>query len=169
MGREALIRIQGARLGSHPEALALNASFRRDTPILKLAVEVEWKPKEPAAALAALEARLVEFCPSLRDHQCRGEESYRILRSTGDGGRTAPDDSTAQQAEPIEAALALAHLFEHVMIDTIAFITDAPIISGATAALKGSRKRFDIFVERLEPVRSFERGEIGFPYRHSPS
>ena len=58
MGREALIRIQGARLGSHP------------------------------AALAALEGRLVEFCPSLRDHQCRGEECYRILRSTGQASIT---------------------------------------------------------------------------------
>ena len=142
-----MIHIKDADLGFHPEAHALNASFRRDVPILKLSVEVNWEPGESLAALAALEARLVKLCPSLREHQCRGQEEYHVLRSTDGRGRQRKESKTT-----IETALALAHLYEHVMIDTIAFITDEPIVSGATAALKGSLTRFDIFVESPDAV-----------------
>lgn len=142
MGRDCWISVQSSHFGSHPEAFLLNASFRQDTPILKLCVEINWEPEEPAAAVAALEGRFVEFCPSLREHQCRGQEEYRILGSgNGRGGHDPAGEP------PIEAGLALAHLYEHVMIDAIAFITDTPIVSGATGALKASHKRFDIFVE----------------------
>lgn len=142
MGRESLIQIQDSDLGSHPEALALNDSFRSDVPILKLSVEIDWEPEDSRGALSALEARLVKFCPSLREHQCRGEAQYHILRSINGEGRQVESPET-----PTEAALALAHLFEHVLIDTIAFITDAATVSGATGALKGSRNRFDLFLE----------------------
>ena len=141
MGREPLIYVREADLGSHPEAFSLNASFRKDLPILKLRVEVEWEPQSSDAALTSLEAGLLEVCPSLRDHQCRGDETYHVLRSVdGKQGR----DEEAGRA--IEAPLVLTHLFEHVVIDAISFITDEPVISGATAALRGSLNEFDVFV-----------------------
>jgi len=140
--RGALIRIRETDLGPHPEAFALNAAFRKDLPILKVRVEVDWEPRAPAAAVASVEAGLFEVCPGLRDHQCRGDEAYHVLRSTdGEHGRRA------EAAEAIEAPLALAHLFEHVVIDAISFITGEPVISGATAALAGSLHEFDVFVE----------------------
>ncbi len=142
MAQQGPIHIADADLGSHPEAHALNAAFRRDMPILKLCVEVNWEPKVPAAAVAALEAALLEVCPSLRNHQCRGDRTYRVLRSTNGKNKKV------QRGEPpIEAPLALAHLLEHVVIDAISFITDEPVVSGATAALKDSLNQFDIFVE----------------------
>ena len=142
MGPEVLIRVRDAAHGAHPQARSLNAAFRSDFPVLKLGVDIDWGPAETAEAVEALEARLVEFCPSLQQHECRGREEYHILRSIHDGDRRLDHSETA-----IEPALALAHLFEHLMIDTMAFITDASIISGATAALKGTHARFDIFVE----------------------
>jgi hypothetical protein len=146
MAQDGLIRIRQADFGPRPAARALNASFRPDAPILKLSVEIDWDPRDSRGAVADVEARLVTLCPSLREHECRGQEEYHILRSTDGRGRL---DGTAT---PIEAALALAHLYEHVMIDTVAFVTDEPVVSGATAALEGSRNRFDIFVEAPDEV-----------------
>jgi hypothetical protein len=147
MDPQVSIRVENSDLGTHPEARQLNDSFRDNLPILKLRVDVEWQPAEPRRALAELEAQLVKLCPSLRMHQCRGEDDYHVLRHIPTGA------AEPRQAErPIEPALALAHLLEHVMIDTVSFVTDAPIVSGATAALRGSRTRFDVFVEVPDPV-----------------
>ena len=142
MGSDSVIRICHADHGSHPEALSLNSSFRADVPVLKLGVKIAWTPPRPMAALFALEAGLVELCPSLQAHECRGQAEYHVLRFI-DGEERRPDEG----ATAIEPGLALAHLFEHVVIDSIAFITDAPVISGATGALRGTATRFDIFVE----------------------
>ena len=147
MGGVALVRIKSAHLRACPEASALNAAFRRDTPILKLRVEIDWEPQRPLKALRALEAGLMELCPSLRKHQCRGQEEYHILRS-GNGR----DRTDAERETTIEPQLALAHLFEHVVIDAVSFITGEPLISGATGALKGSRNRFDVFVESPDAI-----------------
>ena len=147
MGPEVLIRVRDAVHGVHPQALSLNPAFRPDVPVIKLRVDIDWGPTEPTAAVAALEARLVEFCPSLQQHQCRGQEEYHVLRSIHETERR-PEHGEAV----IEPALALAHLFEHLMIDTMAFITDASVVSGATAALKGTHTRFDIFVESRDPI-----------------
>ena len=150
MSREPKMHIQGAELGHHPEASALNSSFRSDTPILKLRLDIRWDPEDTIVELAALEHRLVQLCPSLRQHRCRGREEYHILRNVD-----APGPSGETQQAFVEAPLALAHLFEHVLIDAIAYITDAPTVSGATAALLGSRTRFDLFVESPDDVVAF--------------
>jgi hypothetical protein len=142
MGPEGLIHIRDAAHGDHPEACSLNPAFRPGTQVIKLRVDIDWEPTESTAAVAALEAQLVEFCPSLQQHQCRGQEEYLILRSTRESEQQPGHAETS-----IEPALALAHLFEHLMIDTMAFITDESTISGVTAALKGTRTQFDIFVE----------------------
>jgi len=150
MSREPTMYIRGAEVGHHPEAIALNSSFRSDIPILKLLMDIRWEPEDTIVELAALEHRLEQLCPSLRQHRCRGREEYHILRSVD----AAAPSGEAQRAS-VEAPLALAHLYEHVLIDTIAYITEAPTISGATAALWGSRTRFDVFVESPDDVVAF--------------
>ena len=142
MGGEVRILIAGSEVGPHPEVLPLNSGFQSDIPLLKLQVDIDWNPPHPVRALASLEERLEELCPGLRQHQCRGHLRYHILRSGEqvEGGQ-----------EPIEASLALAHLLEHVMIDTLASITSAPLLSGITGAHRDSARRFDIFVECPDP------------------
>ena len=142
MGGEARILIAGSEVGPHPEVLPLNSGFRADVPLLKLQVDIDWNPPHPARALASLEERLEEPLPGLREHQCRGHLRYHILRSA---------EQLDGEQEHIEAALALAHLLEHVMIDTLAAITSAPLLSGITGAHRDSARRFDIFVECPDP------------------
>jgi len=138
MSGEVRILITGSEIGSYPTVLPLNSMFRPDVPLLKLQVEIDWMPRSPAQALSSLEQRLVEFCPSLRQHECRGHRPYQILCS---------DEQKASGHRPIEVSLALAHLLEHVLIDALAFITSTPRVSGLTGAHKNSTQRFDIFVE----------------------
>lgn len=142
MGGEVRILITGSEIGSYPKVLPLNSKFRSGVPLLKLQVEIDWKPRSPALALSALEQRLMELCPSLRHHECRGHRPYHILCS---------DEQKAAGHEPLEVSLALAHLLEHVLIDALAFITSAPLVSGITGAHKDSTRRFDIFVECSDP------------------
>jgi hypothetical protein len=142
MGGGVRILITGSEVGPHSAVLPLNASFRPDVPLLKLQVDIDWSPSDPVEALTVLEDRLVELCPGLRQHQCRGHVRYRILR--------AHEAGEVAQA-PIEASLALAHLLEHVLIDAMAFIVSAPLLSGITGALEDSEQRFDIFVECPDP------------------
>jgi len=142
MGGEVRIQIAGCEVGPHTEVLPLNSRFRPDVPLLKLQVDIDWDPRHPLRALSCLEERLVELCPGLRQHQCRGHLRYHILRSG-----EQPED----EKEPIEASLALAHLLEHVLIDTLAFITSSPLLSGITGARRDSAQRFDIFVECPDP------------------
>ena len=129
MGPEVLIQIRSVAHGTHPEARSLNHAFRPDIPVMKLGVDIGWEPTEPAAAVAALEAQLVEFCPSLQQHQCRGREEYLILRSIHESELQPEHGATS--IEP-----ALAHLFAHLMIDTMAFITDESK-RGASGASRG--------------------------------
>ena len=143
MGGEHRIRIVGSEVGAHTHVLDLNSSFRPDVPLLKLQVDIDWTPRSPSRALSRLEDRLVELCPGLRDHECRGHFRYHILQS---------GEHADGEAEPIEAALALAHLLEHVLIDTLAYITSATRLSGITGAHRTSRRRFDIFVECPDPM-----------------
>ena len=142
MGGGVRILITGSEVGPHTQVLPLNARFRSDVPLLKLQVDIDWNPHHPLQALDLLEERLVELCPGLRDHQCRGHVRYRILRRQEPGGG---------EHEPVEASLALAHLLEHVLIDAMAFIISAPLLSGITGALEDSAQRFDIFVECPDP------------------
>lgn len=136
------IEVLALDLGHHPEVLPLNPRFREGAATLKLTLDVHWRPERPRAALAALEGRLAEVAPSLRRHQCRGPEDYRVFRPPADG-----------RDEPaIEAALALAHLVEHVILDTVSFVTGAPTVSGVTGAHRGRRNRFDVFVECATPA-----------------
>lgn len=142
MKRRSRIRIAGSEVGLFPHSLALNPRFRPEVQRIKVDVEIEWEPLRRNDALVALENALVEISPNLRRHECFGPPAYRILRGF-DAPRDTPDGETAQ----IELPLALAHLLEHLMIDTVATLTGEVLVSGATGARWDSRQRFDIFVE----------------------
>src|SRR5262245_56504036 len=64
------------------------------------------------------------------------------------GIRPAPVNGTDRiRTNGIEPALALVHLAEHLAIDVIAYVTEIDSVSGVTAALGSSEKRFELFVE----------------------
>ncbi len=142
MKRRSRIRIAGQEVGLFPQSLVLNPRFRPDVQRIKLDVEIDWEPVEGNRGLSALEKSLVEISPNLRQHDCYGQSAYRILREL-EGVHNRSDSETAQ----IEVPLAIAHLLEHLMIDTVATLTGEPLVSGATGARWDSRQRFDIFVE----------------------
>ena len=136
---KARIRIRSRSIQAYPEARSLNHSFRRDLPLLKLQLEIDWTPDRPESEMKKLLRRLLALSPSLRDHSCRGESRYRV-HQPGAKKNAAPES-------PFEAGLALAHLIEHLLIDIVAFVTEQRKISGATGAPMGTSGRFDIFVE----------------------
>ena len=55
-----LIRIRDAAHGAHPEVRSLNPAFRPDIPVIKLGVDIDWEPPEPAAEEAVLNRDEVE-------------------------------------------------------------------------------------------------------------
>ena len=137
MREDVQIRILGAAVGRFPQVLSLNPAFRPELNRLKLTLDIDSRLADPQTTLLDVEEELLLVCPSLQWHQCRGPHEYRLFES----------QAAARAAPPIEANLALAHLIEHVMIDTIAFVTDAESVSGITGAHTNSDYRFDIFVE----------------------
>ncbi|MFQ5670014.1 MAG: hypothetical protein ACE5HD_05785 [Acidobacteriota bacterium] len=140
-GRDITIRLHGAGLHRYPRIRKLNPSFRRNVPLLKLQVTIDWSPPDPAHALAELQERLAGVSPSFRRHQCRGQEGYRLFQGP------THDGATQDSGGSLEASLALAHLIEHVMIDVISFITSSHRVSGVTGAPWDSNRPLDLFVE----------------------
>ncbi len=147
MVAEPRIRVIHGDVGSHPEIRSLNPRFAKGVPVLKLTLEIDWAPDEPVRSFSDLEARMAEVCPSLARHECRGDGDYAVL-----GARRGPSRPGGHAAADFEAALALAHLLEHAMIDSVAFVTEAHTVSGVTGAYAKGRRRFDVFVECPAPV-----------------
>jgi hypothetical protein len=110
---------------------------------LRVELEIEWEPANAVRALSTLETSLPAVCPGWNAHRCGGPPEYHV-RSFAAG-----DGAAERHVEP---ALALAHLIEHVMIDVIAFVTSASSVSGVTGAKRGTRRRFDVFVECRDPA-----------------
>lgn len=142
MSETVQIRDLERELGTYPHIVPLNPSFKEGIPTIKLTLEIDWDADKPFQILSDLQERLAELCPSLDHHQCRGPMHYRIFPENED---------KADSGKKLEASLALAHLIEHVMIDNVAYLTDARTISGVTGALKESKVRFDVFVECPDP------------------
>ena len=142
MRPEVSLRVLATGYGTYPQILRLNPKFRPGALTLKLILEVSWTPWKPAEALSSLRTKLLRVSPSLQRHECRGPEGYLLF------GPGASDDINVT----VEAALALSHLVEHVLVDIIAFVTGAPIISGVTGARKESSNHFDVFVECPDPL-----------------
>jgi hypothetical protein len=141
MGGAPRIRVLTTRLGLFPSIQSLNPSLGPDRWTIRLELEVDWAPVDPLRSLMVLEEGLLEVCPSLNAHRCGGPVEYHV-RSFARG-----EQNGLEGGHHPEPALALAHLIEHVMIDAIAFVTNASSVSGATGARRGSTKRFDVFVE----------------------
>jgi len=103
-----------------------------------------------------MEEKLLLFAPGLRHHQCRGPDGYLVFSSSehGDGAvapepkRSAPD--AAQGNEMYDPGLALAHLLEHVIIDSQCSVTGERTCSGVTGAHRSASCRYDIMVECRE-------------------
>lgn len=140
------IRALSLDVGPYPEARLLNPQFSRAVPMLRLRVEVSWNPQDAGAALSGLEGQLARLSPTLSRHQCRGPHDYRILRTQAReaGGPPRP-------GRDFEPGLALAHVLEHLIIDAVAFLTGAAVVSGATGALRSPRDWYDVFVECPDP------------------
>ncbi len=138
MAHDHVIEVVATDFGVFPQVVPLNPMLAADGTLLKLTVHVNWHPPGDAAErLRAAEERLAAAAPSLGLHQCRGPHQYRLFQE----GRAATDGAA------FEPALALAHLFEHVIIDAVAYVTEAPRVSGLTGERGDVRLTFDVFVE----------------------
>ncbi len=144
---EEVIRVVGSEYGTYPDLNEMNPAFQPGARTLKLTLEIDWRPEDPAADLSRLQDRLVALSPSLRRHQCRGPHQYRLLRPPSGAG--IPGGGAAAAIEP---SLALAHLAEHLLIDIFAHVAEVARVSGATGAWRDSTNRFDIFVECPDPA-----------------
>ena len=148
------IRVLSSDLGSFPNVLSLNPAFRPEVSRLRLTLEIDCQLADAGSTLLELEDGLMNACPRLRLHQCRGPHGYRLFESQADD----------LAAPPIEVNLALANLIEHVMIDTVAFVTEAESVSGVTGAHTNSRSRFDVFVECPDESVAALAGYVGITW-----
>jgi hypothetical protein len=140
MATEPEIRILQVEHGLFPAARALNPRFGPESPLLLASLLVRWEPEDPAGAVAALEERLLAFSPGFARHECRGLETYHIFAP---GRRAVPPTGP-----PVfEAGLMLAHLIEHAVIDFQCAVSRQRRCSGATAARRDGRDRYDLLVE----------------------
>jgi|GEM_PF-2286349 len=146
------IDIAAIRYGAFETASRLNPRFVAGRSLLLATLEIRWVPADPRHAIAGLEARLLEFSPGFRHHECRGMEAYHVFsRSVGArrGGRRPARAAKASMAavESYDASLALAHLLEHALIDFLCEVTGESTCSGVTGAHRGDAPRFDLMVE----------------------
>ncbi len=144
-----VIDVIGSDFGVFPAIARLNPMLTESSPLLKLTVRVHWSPDDPASELRDLERQLAAAAPSLGNHQCRGPHQYRLFQE--DQGASSSRDGGIEQEDAVELepGLALAHLYEHVIIDAVAYVTEAPRVSGLTGERAGGDTEitFDVFVE----------------------
>ena len=143
-------------------AASLNRAIARDSPLLKVSLDIHWDEPDPASALDRIEMTLAAFSPSFREHQCRGPFAYHVFRKQGPpshgvagddaGAEGSPAQTAKSRAQPPDARLALAHLIEHAVIDFESTITHARRISGLTGAHRDPPGRFDLIVECPDPA-----------------
>ncbi len=147
-----LIRILKIEHGPFPEARSLNPRFSPDRPLLLARLDILWLTEDPVAAIASVEETLLAFSPGFAKHECRGARSYHVFARAV---RRAPAPAASPQsdgaANPFEAALALAHLIEHAVLDFQCAITGERRCSGVTAARRSPPGRFDLLVECRDP------------------
>lgn len=122
------VTIRSIVFGPHPGARWLNPWFARESPLVKLSVDVVAGP-EPAVAFRRAVLALVRRCPSLKQHACAGTNGESFLEGTGN-----PSDD-------------LAHLLEHLVIDLGSRATSLTTMSGVTCGHLAPPNRYDIFVE----------------------
>ena len=122
------VTIRSIVFGPHPGARWLNPWFARESPLVKLSIDVSAGSDADASFRRAVSV-LVRRCPSLRRHVCAGADGGSFLEGTGN-----PTDD-------------LAHLLEHLIIDLGARLTSLDTMSGVTCGHLAPPNRYDIFVE----------------------
>ncbi|HEU4401788.1 MAG TPA: hypothetical protein VFT43_06755, partial [Candidatus Polarisedimenticolia bacterium] len=156
-----IARVVTVAYGPLPRARSLNPRFSPGRPLLMATVDIEWRPDDPLATVARLEQRLLHLSPRFARHECRGLERYHVFararpsspEASGSGtARPGADASPNDGPDSFEAALALAHLIEHAVIEFQCTITGERRCSGATAARRSPAGRFDLLVESLDPL-----------------
>lgn len=141
MNAPLTIRILDFRFGAWPEVAPLNPALIPGSALLKLTLDLDWTDPDAAAVLGRVEDALARVSPTFRRHQCRGPHVYRVFsRVRGEG---PPHDG----GKPPEPSLALAHILEHAILDTVAFVTGAERVSGVTGAHRDAEHVYDVFVE----------------------
>lgn len=140
-----VIDVVATDFGTFPTVARLNPMVHEGNTLLKLTIHVDWQPGDAAQRLRDVEHQLTAAAPSLGLHQCRGPHRYRLFQDGQGAARDATRNAPAD--EPFEPGLALAHLFEHVIIDAVAYVTEAPRVSGLTGERGDVQLTFDVFVE----------------------
>jgi hypothetical protein len=150
------IKVTNLQHGIFEQARRLNPRFVPDRPLLVVTLEIGWAPREPRKAIAILEEKLLRFAPGLRHHQCRGPDGYVVFSASGRGNGVSPSDAklnapgARERGEPYDPGLALAHLLEHVIIDSQCSVTGELTCSGVTGAHRSASARYDVLVECRE-------------------
>lgn len=142
--RSPEIQVTKLQHGIFEEARRLNPRFVPNRPLLVATLEIGWAPQHPRKAIASLEEKLLLFAPGLRHHQCRGPDGYVVFSSSG----RAPDSDEGD--ETYDPGLALAHLLEHLIIDSQCSVTGELTCSGVTGAHRSASSRYDVMVECRE-------------------
>ena len=127
--------------GPHEEATPLNPGFSEGLWRLKLTIEIgEELSSEFRKRLPQVIGRLAVLFPALPGHKCCGSSTLieTLLSLEGQSQCGAQDRG---------AAADVAHVFEHVLIDTISSLSDMRRCSGITCGHREPEHRFDIFVE----------------------
>jgi len=127
--------------GPHEEVTPLNPGFGDGLWRLKLTIEIgEELSQEFRKRLPQVIGRLAVLFPTLPGHKCCGDSTLieTLMSLEGQSQCSAPDRGTAAD---------VAHVFEHVLIDTISSLSGIRKCSGITCGHREPEHRFDIFVE----------------------
>ncbi|MCI0567530.1 MAG: hypothetical protein L0Z52_04950 [Acidobacteria bacterium] len=148
------VSISEIQHGTLPLASRLNPRFAPDTPLLLATLKIRWAPRNPQRAIADLEKRLLAFSPGFRHHECRGMGMYHVFSHAGGNGKSHAGGeeraASSGKLEGFDAALALAHLLEHAVIDFLSEVTGEMTCSGITGAHRSVSHRYDLLVECRE-------------------
>src|SRR4029077_1809861 len=85
VSKDGSIGILAYEFGLHPKIVPLNPALRPDATTLKLKLRIVWEPEDPTASLSALEGALLDVCPSIARHECRGPREYHVHRFAREG------------------------------------------------------------------------------------
>ncbi|MDI6807453.1 MAG: hypothetical protein QME66_00520 [Candidatus Eisenbacteria bacterium] len=135
------MRLIARDYGPHEEATPLNPGFSEELWRLKLTIEIGQELSlEFRKRLPQVIGRLAVLFPALPNHKCCGSSTLieTLLSLEGQSQCGAPDRG---------AAADVAHVFEHVLIDTISSLSGVRRCSGITCGHKEPEHRFDLFVE----------------------
>ncbi len=132
------MRILSIRHGNFPQVRMLHHRFREDIPALMVTLDVEDYNPPHSQDFFAIYRALTGVFPTLSQHQCCEEwENTPLFIQKTEGVSVKTVGEVAD----------IAHLTEHLIVDLLVAITDAPLCSGITCGHQSPENRFDLFVE----------------------